>query len=60
MHTSKKVLQLWGEADQAVQKRLKLKYLTGLSERKFPDDFVGFLANEFELDERRRNKKRPI
>lgn len=49
MYTARNVLKLWGKADQADQRRLKLKYFSGLSERKFEDDFVSFLAREFKL-----------
>lgn len=50
MYTARNVLKLWGKTDPAGQRRLKLKYFSGLSERKFEDDFVGFLAREFKLE----------
>jgi len=49
MHTARKVLKLWGKSSEADQRRLKLKYFSGLSAREFEDDFVSFLAKEFEL-----------
>ena len=53
MYTAKNILKRWGKTDQADQRRLKLKYFSGLSERKFADDFVGFLAREFELTDKK-------
>lgn len=58
MYTARHVLKLWGKADQADQRRLKLKYFSGLSERKFEDDFVSFLAQEFKLMDQK-DKKQP-
>lgn len=49
MYTARKVLKLWGKSSQADQKRLKMKYFSGLSARQFEDDFVSFLAREFDL-----------
>jgi len=49
MYTARKVLKLWGKSSEADQRRLKLKYFTGLSERRFEADFVSFLAKEFDL-----------
>ena len=49
MHTARKVLKLWGKSSEADQRRLKLKYFSGLSARQFEDDFVSFLAKEFDL-----------
>lgn len=49
MHTARKVLKLWGKSSEAEQRRLKLKYFSGLSAREFEDDFVSFLAMEFDL-----------
>ena len=49
MYTARKVLKLWGKSSQADQKRLKMKYFSGLSARQFEDDFVSFLAKEFNL-----------
>lgn len=49
MHTARKVLKLWGKSSEADQRRLKLKYFSGLSAREFEDDFVSFLAKEFDL-----------
>lgn len=49
MYTARKVLQLWGKSSEADQRRLKLKYFSGLSARQFEDDFVSFLAKEFNL-----------
>lgn len=60
MYTARKVLKLWGKADQADQRRLKLKYFSGLSERKFEDDFVSFLAREFKLIDKQEAKKNPL
>ena len=59
MYSARNVLKQWGKTDQAVQRRLKLKYFSGLSQRKFKDDFVGFLAREFKLiDEKEAVKHR--
>jgi hypothetical protein len=49
MYTARKVLKLWGKSSEADQRRLKLKYFSGLSARQFEDDFVSFLAKEFDL-----------
>ena len=49
MYTARKVLKLWGKSSEADQRRLKLKYFSGLSAREFEDDFVSFLAKEFNL-----------
>ncbi len=49
MYTARKVLKLWGKSSEADQRRLKLKYFSGLSAREFEDDFVSFLAKEFDL-----------
>ena len=49
MYTARKVLKLWGKSSEADQRRLKLKYFSGLSARQFEDDFVSFLAKEFNL-----------
>ncbi len=49
MYTGRKVLKLWGKSSEADQRRLKLKYFSGLSAREFEDDFVSFLAKEFDL-----------
>ncbi|MCG6930620.1 MAG: hypothetical protein LJE64_08705 [Desulfofustis sp.] len=49
MYSARSVLKRWGKTDPDDQRRLKLKYYSGLSERKFEDDFVGFLAREFRL-----------
>ncbi|MEJ2135066.1 MAG: hypothetical protein P8X86_07470 [Desulfofustis sp.] len=49
MYTARKVLKLWGKSSKADQRRLKLKYFSGLSARQFEDDFVSFLAKEFDL-----------
>jgi hypothetical protein len=49
MYTARKVLKLWGKSSEADQRRLKLKYFSGLSNRQFEDDFVSFLAKEFDL-----------
>ena len=54
MYSARSVLKQWGKTDQEVQRRLKLKYLSGLSERKFKDDFVGFLAREFKLTDEKK------
>lgn len=57
MYTARNVLKMWGKTDQADQRRLKLKYFSGLSERKFEDDFVSFLAREFKLIDEKAAKK---
>lgn len=49
MYTARQVLKLWGKSSEADQRRLKLKYFSGLSARQFEDDFVSFLAKEFNL-----------
>ena len=49
MYTARKVLKLWGKSSEADQRRLKMKYFSGLSAREFEDDFVSFLAKEFNL-----------
>ena len=49
MYTARKVLKLWGKSSEADQRRLKMKYFSGLSARQFEDDFVSFLAKEFDL-----------
>ena len=49
MYTARNVLKLWGKSSEADQRRLKLKYFSGLSARQFEDDFVSFLAKEFDL-----------
>ncbi len=49
MYTARKVLKLWGKSSEADQRKLKLKYFSGLSAREFEDDFVSFLAKEFNL-----------
>lgn len=49
MYTARTVLKLWGKSSEADQRRLKLKYFSGLSAREFEDDFVSFLAKEFNL-----------
>jgi len=49
MYKARKVLKLWGKSTVADQRRLKLKYFSGLSARQFEDDFVSFLAKEFDL-----------
>ncbi|RZW23845.1 MAG: hypothetical protein EX260_04400 [Desulfobulbaceae bacterium] len=49
MYTARKVMKLWGKSSEADQRRLKLKYYSGLSARQFEDDFVSFLAKEFDL-----------
>ena len=59
MYTARNVLKLWGKADEADQRRLKLKYFSGLSERKFEDDFVSFLAREFNLTDQKTSTQKP-
>ena len=49
MFTARQVLKLWGKSSEADQRRLKLKYFSGLSAREFEDDFVSFLAKEFNI-----------
>ncbi|MEJ2057158.1 MAG: hypothetical protein P8X39_04900 [Desulfofustis sp.] len=49
MYTARTVLKLWGKSSEADQRRLKMKYFSGLSAREFEDDFVSFLAQEFNL-----------
>lgn len=49
MYTARKVLKIWSKSSVADQRRLKLKYFSGLSARQFEDDFVSFLAKEFDL-----------
>lgn len=57
MYTARNVLKLWGKTDEAAQRRLKMKYFSGLRERKFEDDFVSFLAREFKLVDQQTDKK---
>ena len=49
MYTARQVLKIWGKSSVADQRRLKMKYFSGLSARQFEDDFVSFLAKEFDL-----------
>ena len=49
MYKARKVLQIWGRSSEADQRRLKMKYFSGLSARQFEDDFISFLAKEFNL-----------
>ncbi len=49
MYKARKVLKIWGRSSEADQRRLKMKYFSGLSARQFEDDFIGFLAKEFNL-----------
>ncbi len=49
MYTARKVLKIWGKSSEADQRKLKMKYFSGLSARKFEDDFLSFLAKEFNL-----------
>lgn len=49
MYKARKVLKIWGKSSEADQRRLKMKYFSGLSDRQFEDDFISFLAKEFNL-----------
>ncbi len=49
MYTARKVLNLLLKSSESDQLRLKMKYFSGLSARQFEDDFVSFLAKEFDL-----------